>query len=77
VPCAAHDPHSVPNAGSHKARDVFLLDIQLRSVIALTRQGMRVVEASRILDITPVYVSRSFKRTLVSLLDEKLIIELH
>ena len=33
--------------------------------------------ASRILDITPEYVSRSFKRTLVNLLAEKLVMKLH
>jgi hypothetical protein len=35
------------------------------------------LKASRILDITPEYVSRSFKRTLVDLLAEKLIMKLH
>ncbi len=33
--------------------------------------------ASRILDITPEYASRSFKRTLVNLLAEKLVMKLH
>ena len=50
---------------------------KLKSFTALTRQGMKVVEASRILDITPEYASRSFKRTLVNLLAEKLIMKLH
>lgn len=50
---------------------------KIRSFIALTREGMKVTEASRILDITPEYASRSFKRTLVDLLAEKLIIKLH
>ena len=50
---------------------------KLKSFIALTRQGMKVIEASRILDITPEYASRSFKRTLVYLVAEKLIIKLH
>jgi hypothetical protein len=69
---AVYDPHSVPTAGSHKAGDVFLSDIQLRSAIALTRQGMKVIDASRILDITPEYASLSFKRILVNLLAVKL-----
>ena len=51
--------------------------VRLKSFIALTRQGKKAVEASRILDITPEYVSRSFKRTLVNLLAEKLIMKLH
>jgi len=38
---------------------------------------MKVIDASRILDITPEYVGLSFKRILVNLLAEKLIIELH
>lgn len=50
---------------------------KLKSFTALTRQGMKVIEASRILDITPEYASRSFKRTLVNLLAEKLIMKLH
>ena len=50
---------------------------KFKSFIALTRQGKRVVEASRILDITPEYASRSFKRTLVNLLAEKLTTKLH
>jgi len=72
VPFAAHDPHSVPHAGSHKIGDVFLLNIQLRSAIALTRQGMKVIDASRILYITSEYASLSFKRILVNLLAVKL-----
>jgi hypothetical protein len=50
---------------------------KLKSFIALTRQGMKAVEASRILDITPEYASRKFKRTLVDLLAEKLVMKLH
>jgi hypothetical protein len=50
---------------------------KLKSFTALTRQGKKSVEASRILDITPEYASRSFKRTLVILLAEKLIMKLH
>jgi hypothetical protein len=50
---------------------------KLKSFTSLTRQGMKVVEASRILGVTPEYASRSFKRTLVNLLAEKLVIKLH
>jgi len=50
---------------------------KLKEFTAMTRQGVKAVEASRILDITPEYVSRSFKRTLVDLLAEKLIMKLH
>jgi hypothetical protein len=50
---------------------------KLKAFIAMTRQGVKAVEASRILDITPEYVSRSFKRTLINLLAEKLIMKLH
>ena len=50
---------------------------KLKSFTALTRQGKKAVEASRILDITPEYASRSFKRTLVDLLAEKLVMKLH
>ncbi|MBW1677270.1 MAG: hypothetical protein JRJ79_11855 [Deltaproteobacteria bacterium] len=53
------------------------IDMQLGSTIALTRKGRKAVEASRILDITPEYTSRKFKRTLVDLLAEKLVIKLH
>jgi hypothetical protein len=38
---------------------------------------MKVSEASRILNITPEYTSRSFKRTLVNLLAEKITTRLH
>jgi len=38
---------------------------------------MKAVEASRILDITPEYANRKFKRTLVDLLAEKLVMKLH
>ena len=51
--------------------------MQLGSTIALTRKGRKAVEASRILDITPEHASRKFKRTLVDLLAEKLVIKLH
>jgi hypothetical protein len=44
----------------------------LKSFIATTRQEMKVVEASRILGVTPEYACRSFERTLVNLLAEKL-----
>jgi len=51
--------------------------VKLKSFIALTRQGRKAIEASRILDITPEYASRKFKRTLVDLLAEKLVMKLH
>lgn len=50
---------------------------KLRSFVALTRQGMRVTEASRNLGITPEYASRALKRNLVELLAEKLLLKLH
>ena len=50
---------------------------KLKSFITLTRQGMGVTKASRSLGITPEYGSRTFKRELVELLAEKLILKLH
>jgi hypothetical protein len=50
---------------------------KLKTFVALTRQGIRVTDASRILGITPEYASRSLKRNLVDLLAEKLILKLH
>ena len=50
---------------------------RLKSFIILTRQGKGVTEASRALAVTPEYASRAFKRDLVELLAEKLLIKLH
>ena len=50
---------------------------KLKTFVALTRQGIRVTEASRKLGITPEYASRFLKRRLVELLTEKLILKLH
>ena len=44
---------------------------------SLTRQGKGVTEASRTLGITPEYDSRAFKRRLVELLTDKLMLKLH
>jgi len=49
---------------------------KLKSFIKLTGQGERVTNASRILGLTPEHVSRNFKRELVQLLAEKLIMKL-
>jgi hypothetical protein len=50
---------------------------KLKEFVALTRQGIRVTEASRRLGITPEYASRALKRKLVDLPTEKLILKLH
>ena len=50
---------------------------KLKSFISLTRQGMGVTEASRVLAVTPEYASRAFKRELVDLLTQKLLMVLH
>jgi hypothetical protein len=50
---------------------------KLKAFVALTRQGIRVTEASRNLSITPEYASRALKRSLVEFLAEKLLIKLH
>ena len=49
---------------------------KLKQFVNLTRQGMGVTEASRTLGITAEYACRAFKRTLVELLTEKLLIKL-
>lgn len=48
---------------------------KLMKFVSLTRQGMGVTEASRSIGVTPEYASRTFKRTLVELLTEKLLIK--
>lgn len=50
---------------------------KLKAFVALTRQGIRVTDASRTLGITREYASRALKRNLVELLAEKLILKLH
>jgi len=50
---------------------------KLNEFAALTRQGMKVTEASRTIGITPEYASRALKRNLVELLSEKLVLKLH
>ena len=50
---------------------------KLKTFAELTRQGIKVTEASRKLGITPEYASRALKRRLVELLTEKLILKLH
>jgi hypothetical protein len=47
---------------------------KLKSFIGLTRHGQGVTNASRALGLSPEHVSRSFKRELVQLLAEKLIV---
>jgi hypothetical protein len=49
---------------------------KLEQFISLIRQGIGVAEASRSLGVTPSYASRTFKRTLVDLLVDKLVIRL-
>jgi len=49
---------------------------RLKAFVQLTRQGMGVSQASRCLGITPEYASRAFKRELVALLTEKLLVRL-
>lgn len=50
---------------------------KLKSFISLTRQGKGVTEASRSLSVSPEHTSRTFKRELVELLTQKLLIVLH
>ena len=50
---------------------------KLKRFVSLMRQGMGVTKASRSLGVTPSYASRAFKRTLVELLADKLLIKLH
>ena len=50
---------------------------KLKAFVALSRQGIRVTDASRNLGITPEYASKALKRSLVELLAEKLLIKLH
>ena len=50
---------------------------KLERFVSLTRQGMGVTKASRSLGVAPAYASRAFKRTLVELLADKLLIKLH
>lgn len=49
---------------------------KLKSFVALTRQGMGVTEASRMLGISPEYACRKLKRGLVELLAEKMQLKL-
>lgn len=49
---------------------------KLEQFIRLTRQGSGVKKASQVLGVTPSYASRTFKRTLVSLLAEKMMVKL-
>jgi len=49
---------------------------RLKEFVRMTRQGMRSVEASRALGITPEYASRALKRQLVELLAEKFMLKL-
>jgi hypothetical protein len=50
---------------------------KLKEFAALTRQGRKVTEASRIIGVTPEYACRALKRTLIALLAEKLRAKLH
>ena len=49
---------------------------KLKEFVNLTRQGMGVSKASQSIDVTPEYACRKFKRILVELLTEKLLIKL-
>ena len=49
---------------------------KLKEFVNLTRQGMGVAKASRSIGVTPEYACRAFKRTLVEMLTEKLLIKL-
>jgi hypothetical protein len=49
---------------------------KLKAFVTLTRQGMGVTEASRTIGVSPEYATRTFKRTLVELLTEKLLTKL-
>jgi hypothetical protein len=49
---------------------------RLKTFITLTRQGSGVTQASRSIGISPEHASRTFKRNLVELLAEKLILRL-
>ena len=50
---------------------------KLERFVSLTRQGMGVTKASQAMGMSPEYASRTFKRTLVELLADKLLIKLH
>ncbi len=50
---------------------------KLKQFTSLTRQGKGVTEAGKMLGISPEHTSRYFKRNLVRLLAEKLILKLH
>lgn len=50
---------------------------KLKSFISLTRQGSGITAASRSLGVSPEHTSRTFKRDLVVLLAEKLVLKLH
>ena len=49
---------------------------KFRTFVKLTREGMGSTQASRQIGVTPEYVSRNYKRTLVELLTEKLLFKL-
>lgn len=49
---------------------------KLKMFITLTRKGMGPARASRQIGVTPEHASRTYKRTLVDLLTEKLLIKL-
>jgi hypothetical protein len=49
---------------------------KLQQFIRLTRQGAGVKKASQVLGVTPSYASRKFKKALVALLSEKLMLKL-
>ena len=50
---------------------------RLKSFITLTRQGSGVTVASRSLGVSVEHTSRTFKRNLVELLTDKLLLKLH
>jgi hypothetical protein len=50
---------------------------KLKQFVNLIRRGNRVTKSALSLGVTPSYASRTFKRTLVNLLADKLIIRLH
>ena len=49
---------------------------KLKMFVTLTRNGMGPARASREIGVTPEHASRNFKRTLVKLLTDKLLIKL-
>ena len=49
---------------------------KLKQFVKFTRQGMGVTEASRQIGVTPEYTCRTFKRDVVKLLTEKLLMKL-